>query len=34
MPKLAGINPLEAIRAFQKARFRVVRQGKHTVWAA
>ena len=32
MPKLPGINHLEAIRAFEKAGFRVVRPGaKHAV---
>lgn len=31
MPKLPGINHLEAIRAFEKAGFRIIRQGKHTV---
>lgn len=29
MPKLPGINHKEAVRAFQKAGFRVVRKGKH-----
>jgi predicted RNA binding protein YcfA (HicA-like mRNA interferase family) len=31
MPKLPGINHLEAIRAFQKAGFRILREGKHTI---
>lgn len=31
MPKVPGINYAEAIRALEKAGFRVVRQGKHTV---
>ncbi|RIH86076.1 HicA toxin of bacterial toxin-antitoxin system [Calidithermus terrae] len=31
MPRLPGINHLEAIRAFEKAGFRIIRQGKHTV---
>ena len=31
MPKLPGINHLDAIRALEKAGFRIVRQGKHTV---
>jgi predicted RNA binding protein YcfA (HicA-like mRNA interferase family) len=31
MPSLPGINHLDAIRALQKAGFRVARQGKHTV---
>jgi len=29
VPKLPGINHKEAVRAFQKAGFRVVRKGKH-----
>ena len=31
MPKIAGINHLNAIRALQKFGFVVIRQGKHTV---
>lgn len=31
MPKLPGINHLEAVRALEKAGFGVVRQGKHIV---
>jgi predicted RNA binding protein YcfA (HicA-like mRNA interferase family) len=31
MPKLAGINHLAAIRAFEKVGFHVRRQGKHVV---
>ncbi len=31
MPKLAGINHQQAVRALQKAGFWVVRQGKHIV---
>ena len=31
MPKIPGVNHLDAIRALEKAGFRVVRQGKHTV---
>ncbi len=31
MGKLPGINHQEAIRALQKAGFRILRQGKHTV---
>jgi len=31
MPKLPGINHLNAVRAFEKAGFRIVRQGKHIV---
>jgi len=29
LPKLPGINHQQAIRAFEKAGFRVARQGKH-----
>ena len=31
MPKIPGVNHLRAIKAFEKAGFRVVGQGKHTV---
>ena len=31
MPKLPGVNHLEAVRALEKAGFRIVRQGKHVV---
>ncbi|MCB9519232.1 MAG: type II toxin-antitoxin system HicA family toxin [Gemmatimonadales bacterium] len=31
MPRLPGINHLEAVRALEKAGFRVARQGKHVV---
>lgn len=31
MPKLPGVNHLDAVRAFEKAGFRIVRQGKHIV---
>ncbi|HEV2351878.1 MAG TPA: type II toxin-antitoxin system HicA family toxin [Terriglobia bacterium] len=31
MPKLPGINHLNAVRALEKAGFRIVRQGKHIV---
>lgn len=31
MPKLPGINHLAAVRALEKAGFRVARQGKHIV---
>ncbi len=31
MPKLPGINHLQAVKALEKAGFRVVRQGKHIV---
>lgn len=31
MPKLPGVNHLAAVRALEKAGFRVLRQGKHVV---
>ncbi len=31
MPKLPGINHLNAVKAFEKAGFRIMRQGKHIV---
>jgi predicted RNA binding protein YcfA (HicA-like mRNA interferase family) len=31
VPRLAGLNHQDAVRALQKAGFRVVRQGKHIV---
>ena len=31
MPKLPGINHLDAVRVLQKAGFRIARQGKHIV---
>ena len=31
MPKLPGINHLDAIRAFGKVGFTIVRQGKHVI---
>lgn len=31
MPKIAGANHLDAVRALEKAGFYVARQGKHTV---
>ena len=31
MPKLPGVSHLDAVRAFEKAGFRIVRQGKHIV---
>lgn len=31
MPKIPGVNHLDAVRAFERAGFRVVRQGKHVV---
>jgi predicted RNA binding protein YcfA (HicA-like mRNA interferase family) len=33
VPKLAGVNHLDAVRALEKAGFRIVRQGKHIVMA-
>jgi predicted RNA binding protein YcfA (HicA-like mRNA interferase family) len=31
MPKIAGVNHLIAVRALEKAGFRIARQGKHIV---
>lgn len=31
MPKIPGINHLDAVRALEKAGFSVIRQGKHIV---
>ncbi len=31
MPKIPGINHLDAVRALEKAGFRIIRQGKHIV---
>lgn len=31
MPKLPGVNHLDAVRALEKAGFRIIRQGKHVV---
>lgn len=31
MPRLPGINHLKAVKALEKAGFRVIRQGKHIV---
>ncbi len=31
MPKIAGVNHLDAVRALEKAGFRIARQGKHVV---
>ena len=31
MPKLPGINHQNAVKAFEKAGFRIIRQGKHIV---
>ena len=33
MPKIPGVNHLEAVRALEKAGFRIIRQGKHIVMA-
>ena len=33
MPKLPGVPHLQAVRALEKAGFRVVREGKHIVMA-
>ena len=31
MARIAGVNHLQAVRAFEKAGFRIIRQGKHIV---
>jgi predicted RNA binding protein YcfA (HicA-like mRNA interferase family) len=31
LPNIPGVNHLEAVRALEKAGFRIVRQGKHIV---
>ena len=31
MPKLPGVNHLDAVRALEKAGFRIARQGKHVI---
>ena len=31
MPKIPGVNHVDAVRALEKAGFRVLRQGKHIV---
>jgi predicted RNA binding protein YcfA (HicA-like mRNA interferase family) len=31
MPRLPGVNHLDAVRALEKAGFRVLRQGRHVV---
>ena len=31
MPKLPGVNHLQAVKALEKAGFRIARQGKHIV---
>jgi predicted RNA binding protein YcfA (HicA-like mRNA interferase family) len=33
VPKIPGVNHLDAVRALEKAGFRIVRQGKHIVLA-
>ena len=33
MPRIPGVNHLQAIRALEKAGFHLVRQGKHAVMA-
>ncbi|MBI2399040.1 MAG: type II toxin-antitoxin system HicA family toxin [Xanthomonadales bacterium] len=31
MPKIPGVNHLDAVRALEKCGFRIVRQGKHII---
>jgi predicted RNA binding protein YcfA (HicA-like mRNA interferase family) len=31
MPRIAGVNHLNAVRALEKAGFQIIRQGKHIV---
>jgi predicted RNA binding protein YcfA (HicA-like mRNA interferase family) len=31
VPRIAGVNHLDAVRALEKAGFRIIRQGKHIV---
>ena len=31
MPKIPGVNHLDAVRALEKAGFRILRQGRHIV---
>jgi predicted RNA binding protein YcfA (HicA-like mRNA interferase family) len=31
VPKIPGVNHLDAVRALEKAGFRIIRQGKHVV---
>jgi predicted RNA binding protein YcfA (HicA-like mRNA interferase family) len=31
MPRIAGVNHLDAVRALEKAGFRIIRQAKHIV---
>jgi predicted RNA binding protein YcfA (HicA-like mRNA interferase family) len=31
LPKIAGVNHLDAVRALEKAGYRIARQGKHIV---
>jgi predicted RNA binding protein YcfA (HicA-like mRNA interferase family) len=33
MPKIPGVNHLDAVRALEKTGFRILRQGKHIVMA-
>jgi predicted RNA binding protein YcfA (HicA-like mRNA interferase family) len=34
LPKISGVNHLEAVRALEKAGFAIIRQGKHIVMAS
>jgi len=31
MPRIPGVNSNEAVRAFEKAGYRIIRQGKHII---
>ncbi len=31
MPRIPGVNHLDAVRALEKAEFQIIRQGKHVV---
>ena len=31
MPRLPGVNHLQAVRALEKAEFQIIRQGKHII---
>jgi len=31
VPKIPGVNHLDAVRAFEKAGFRILRQGRHII---
>lgn len=31
MPRIPGVNHLQAVRALEKAGFRIIRQGKHII---